>query len=111
MYKDKIYIHGNLIVNYALADNKDLESFDNSEFLATIRLEGTYRGQSAANFRVRIADAAETPDFLRGKKCTLFMSDLLDIVQRQGIKAGGEVSGRFCFCKRGSNYGIQLAED
>lgn len=99
MYKGRINVHGNLIVNYG---GKGL-SFDNFEFEATIRLENTTW--------VRIGDGVETPDFLRGKKCTLFATDLMDIIERRGIEAGGEVSGRFCFCKRGSNYGIQLAED
>ena len=85
-----------------------LQWFDNLSFEATICVIDMSRGRSAANFAVTIGEGVETPDFLHGATCTLFMRDLLDIIEHEGIKAGGEVSGTFCFCKRGQNYGIQL---
>lgn len=110
MYKGKIYIEDERIVDYGYTgiEEEADESFDNLHFLATIRITSMSRGRSAANFTVIIGEGEETPKLLRGKRCTMFMRDLLDVIEREGIRAGGEVAGGFCFCKRGRNYGIQL---
>ena len=116
MYKGKIPIgkrwpDGKSVLDYAQKSDPDCEWFDNLVFDASIYIERIRRGRSAAHFKVRIGGGVETPEFLRDVSCTLFMTDLLDIIMREGIKAGGEVPGEFCFCKRGQNYGIQLYND
>ena len=67
----------------------------------TIKITGLERGRSAAHFK---AIDAKT-----GEQFTIFMVDLLNIILTGAI-VKGEVTGNFEYCKRGSNYGIHLAE-
>lgn len=87
--------------------SSDYELFDNFVFPAKIQVLSIRRGMAAANYRVVILPAKDTPEFLRDTECTMFMRDMLDIIQHEGIASGGYISGLFCFCKRGDNYGIQ----
>lgn len=74
---------------------------DNYEFMATMKFEDIQRGRSAAYFH--LTDA-------QGKKYTMFMTDLLDLLKRARRIESGEVTGKWTFCKRGANFGVKLVE-
>lgn len=74
----------------------------NEPFEAALRIVGTERGRSAAHF---IAEHTET-----GVRYTVFMTDLLHIVQN-GVIERGVISGTWVGCKRGQNYGIRLVTE
>jgi hypothetical protein len=74
----------------------------NVPFEAKLQLEGYSRGRSAANF-----DVIDE----HGRKYTIFLTDMLDILQKHGIVKGWTEKLTWAFCKRGQNYGIRLHED
>lgn len=69
---------------------------DNYEFEDAMTLTGIVRGCSAANFSLTSKD---------GKRYIMFMKDLFEAC-KQGTVSKGKIKGRFCFVKRGMNYGI-----
>ena len=71
---------------------------DNFEFDAHLAFVGMSRGRSAAYFHLRSAE---------GNTYTMFMSDILDLLQR-GRVIEGACYGRWTFVKKGSNYGVKL---
>jgi hypothetical protein len=72
---------------------------DNFEFVDTLILQGYQRGCSAAFFALE----SETT----GKKYTMFLSDMLDVIKCSSIDHG-KVNGTWTFCKKGQNYGVRL---
>ena len=80
---------------------RDVVWKDNFKFIDTIKITGTQRGRSAAYFQ---AESIEN-----GKKYTLFISDLLDMLLYTTIEKG-VVKGTFTFRKRGENFGIAVLE-
>lgn len=78
---------------------------DNYEFDATLRIEGFHRGRSAANFTM--------VDNYRKNKYNMFMSDLVEALKGVGAEPGENgaiLTGRWTFCKKGSNFGIKLVK-
>lgn len=77
---------------------------DNPVFSATIKLNGTERGRSAAFFRWTIV---ETPDpVLLGQELPMFITDV-GILLMEGLpQPGGLVTAEFFVVKRGQNYGV-----
>ncbi len=74
----------------------------NKPFQATMKIEGFSRGRSAANFDVEDEN---------GRKYTIFMKDLLYILENHTVSKGKIEGLTWCFCKRGQNYGIQVYEE
>ena len=70
------------------------------EFDDTFLIENYSRGRSAAIF---LMTSQTNPEM----KCTIFMSDMIDVIRKKTIKKG-VVSGRWIFGKKGQNYGIKL---
>lgn len=75
----------------------------NTPFQATLTLDGTARGHSAAYFRWTDEHGAEYP---------MFISDLSDLLASNttAVRAGS-VTGWWMVAKKGSNYGLRLATD
>jgi len=71
----------------------------NTPFEAVMELRSMSRGRSAANFTLR-CDA--------NKEYTMFMTDLMDLLQKHGMVKGKTERLTWCFCKRGQNYGVML---
>lgn len=73
----------------------------NEPFPATLTLDGTARGRSAAYFRWTGESGAEYP---------MFISDLADVLASNvtAVRAGS-VTAWWMVAKRGSNYGLRLA--
>ena len=83
---------------------------DNFEFVGPITVKDMRRGRSAAYFVVEISPFV-SPEPLKMKglaEGTMFMTDFLDAIRRNGAHPGGLVSGLFTFVKRGQNYGVKL---
>jgi hypothetical protein len=72
---------------------------DNCEALMTLTFTGFQRGRSAA-YAVFNCGGLYYP---------MFLKDLEKVLQNKMLDKGS-VCARFQFCKRGQNYGIQLAE-
>lgn len=70
-------------------------------FNAEMTVTEMHRGRSAANFILQDE---------QGKKYTIFMVDLLEIMQTVGVRPGGKIKGHWGFCKRGYRYGVYLME-
>lgn len=68
------------------------------EFVDTFKIVGYSRGRSAANFDL----VSETT----GMECSMFMTDATHLITTTVIDKG-VVTGKWIFCKRGSNYGIK----
>jgi hypothetical protein len=69
----------------------------NCVFGDMLEITGIQRGQSAAYFHLQSKST--------GKKYTMFIRDMLDLIQKTIIDHG-IVNARWTFCKRGLNYGI-----
>lgn len=69
----------------------------NEVFEDTLTYQGYRRGRSAAYF-----------EFARksGAKVTMFLKDFESAIPKM---VRGKIAGRWTFCKRGANYGVQLA--
>jgi len=74
----------------------------NFEFSDKIKVDGFSRGRSAADF--------ELISLTTGKTYSMFMKDVLLMIQESTIK-NGVVSGVWTFCKRGANYGLKLVKE
>ena len=72
----------------------------NKPFRAVMKLTNMSRGRSAANFKMEDE---------QGKTYTMFMKDLMDLLQRYSMSKGYTECLEWCFCKRGQNYGLTLA--
>lgn len=87
--------------------------FDNIIFIATLKITTFGRGRSSAVFygtlsEVDWLESDEYRNLLEGCEVSIFMSDMLSIMQHQNIIQEKVHSAKFNFCKRGSNYGLQL---
>lgn len=69
----------------------------NFDFYDKLHIDNCHRGRSAANFQLS--------SDINGKEYTMFMSDLVDMIQKTTI-IKGSIEGIWTFCKKGSNYGI-----
>lgn len=69
-------------------------------FHATMRVERTQRGRSAAYFIWTDQD---------GRTFPMFISDLLELLLDRDV-ASGQVTGWWAVRKRGENFGIRIAE-
>lgn len=74
----------------------------NVPFTATLRLDSTRRGRSAAYFVWLDGDGREFP---------MFLTDLADLIKSGNVIAGGVIAGLWMVAKRGQNYGVRLATD
>jgi hypothetical protein len=74
----------------------------NVPFAATLRLDGSCRGRSAAYFEWK--DEA-------GRTFPMFITDMADLVRSGTVVAGGVVAAVWMVAKRGTNYGVRLATD
>lgn len=84
---------------------------DNCSFYANLEFKSMSRGRSAANFEAVLhqVDGDLFPEgFLEGCHVNIFMTDMLEIIQNTNISKGVTDTHLWTFCKRGSNYGIQL---
>ena len=73
------------------------------EFEDTFIIDDYSRGRSAAIFNL-------TSQTNPNMECTIFMSDMIEVIRQKTI-VKGVVSGRWIFCKKGQNYGIRLVEE
>lgn len=71
----------------------------NEEFEDTLTYQGYRRGRSAAYFEFRRKS---------GAKVTMFLKDFESAIPKM---VRGKIGGRWTFCKRGANYGVQLASE
>ena len=83
---------------------------DNFEFQGPIKVTEMRRGRSAAYFVVEMSPfVSPDPLAIQGwAKGTMFMTDFLEAVLRNGANVGGLIPGLFTFVKRGQNYGVKL---
>lgn len=89
------------VLNYVSSwEKEEVEWKDNFIFEDTLILEEIHRGRSAANFIFK-SKKDENQRFV------MFLKDVFDICNSTGIKKG-KLKGKFTFCKRGANYGVQL---
>ena len=72
------------------------------EFVDTYQITGYSRGRSAAYFNL-VSKAT-------GMKCSMFLTDMTDILTTVNINKG-KIKGRWIFVKRGQNYGIKYLGD
>lgn len=73
---------------------------DNKPFQATLRLDGTRRGRSAAYFMWHDTEGHTYP---------MFISDLDALIQSGAVIAGNCIAGLWMVSKRGKNFGIRAA--
>jgi hypothetical protein len=74
----------------------------NTPFTDTLRFTGFGRGRSAAH--------ALFKSTVKGTSYTVFLTDFSDILREKDI-IKGEVSARWHFVKRGSNYGLRMMKE
>jgi hypothetical protein len=74
----------------------------NAPFKARMQLVSYSRGRSAANFNVEDE---------HGRKYTIFLTDMVDILQKCGIVKGWTEELIWSFGKRGQNYGVRLHDE
>ena len=79
--------------------NGYVELVDNHEFVATLFIVDYRRGRSA--FNLILENTA-------GSRYYVMASDIMKVIK---AAEKGSVTGRWVFCKKGSNYGIQLLEE
>lgn len=72
---------------------------ENFEFEATLEVYGITRGRSAARFRLRNTEAPF-------ERYEMFMTCVEDLLVN-GEVSKGRITGRWTFCKRGSNYSLK----
>lgn len=78
----------------------------NLPFHAAFQIDSMRSGRSAKYVILTPVNAPDDP-----RTFPMFVSDLIDVAQRQGILVGGVMSGRWMVAKRGMNYGLRLAKD
>ena len=74
----------------------------NAPFKTKMEIRGLNRGRSAANFTLR-DDAS--------KEYTIFMVDLLGLLQKHSIVKGWTEELTWSFCKKGESYGVKLHDE
>lgn len=94
------HLFGNDAVQQAQRINMPPDWRPNTPFRAVLTVKDFSRGRSAANFDLEDRN---------GVPYTMFLKDFLELVQTTKIDAGKTEPLMWCFCKRGQNYGIQLA--
>ena len=72
----------------------------NFEFEAIMTFQYVTRGRSSVQFVFLDAE---------GKRYYMFAKDMSNLILATTL-VNGVVSGRWTFCKRGSNYGVQFVE-
>jgi len=85
---------------------------DNPVFTAELLVLDIHRQGHAANFKVEIISpqcSSELNIQLNRAKATMFMVDMLKVIQTNEIVAGVAGFSTWTFCKRGKYYGICLA--
>jgi len=85
-----------------LVGENEIEWRDNNGFEATLTVLEVERGRSAAHFLAEDEGRA---------KFVIFAIDLLEALQSVGCQPGAKIKGRWMFCKRGMNYGVQLVKE
>jgi hypothetical protein len=75
---------------------------DNVPFYEMLTLDGAVRGMSAARLRWYAEG---------GRRFEMFLTDLVDMINRTPNLYKGAISGWWMVNKRGRNYGIRLATD
>lgn len=78
----------------------------NEPFRASLQVDHMRSGRSAKYVMLK---PVNSPLDLR--TYPMFISDLLDVIQRFGIERGSVMSGRWMASKRGQNYGLRAAKD
>jgi hypothetical protein len=92
---------GNPLV-YAREGQYNLEKWvPNYTFDDVLTIDGITRGRSAAQFNLSGSD---------GRKYTMFMTDMFDVIKRADIHRG-MIAGTWTFQKRGQNYGVRLLKE
>jgi hypothetical protein len=86
---------------YGWREDPGIDWRPNEPFEAVMELCDIHRGRSAAHFVVKS----------NNRYYTLFMIDLMDVLLQHGINKGKTPKLKWCFCKRGQNYGVQLYEN
>lgn len=82
-------------------ERSGVEWRENTPFQATLYIDGTERGRSAARFIWKTAD---------GRRFPMFLTDTVETLRR-GVEAGGSITALWMVAKRGENYGIRLADE
>lgn len=86
----------------------------NRQFTAQLEFLSMSRGRSAANFEAILRNVSgwyiEFREYMEGCHVNIFMVDMLEILQKTDISKGITAPHIWTFCKRGSNYGIQLVD-
>ena len=72
---------------------------DNVYFREVMKLTGSTRGRSAANFEFEDE---------QGRTYNVFLSDMVQICKEYGIKEGKTDRLEWCFRKQGQSYGLCL---
>jgi len=102
MYKGKIpFTREGRLMNYVheySSMHKPHEWRDNHEFQATLTFQGFERGRSAAHGIFRDEE---------GQRFVIFLKDVDKLITSGALRTGGIASGTWCYCKRGTNYGVQ----
>lgn len=89
------------MVDWTYLGDTTIDWRPNAVFTAPMTLVDMHRGRSAAKFIVK-DDAGHT--------YYLFMKDFMELLQRHSMRAGRTPPLKWQYCKRGANYGIQVAE-
>jgi hypothetical protein len=99
--KAPFYADGSLM-HFVHRDSDVAEWRDNEPFHEMLTLDGAVRGMSAARLRWYAEG---------GRRFEMFLTDLVDMINRTPNLYKGAISGWWMVSKRGRNYGIRLATD
>lgn len=78
----------------------------NLPFSAAFQVDSLRSGRSAKYVILRpISDPLDKRTF------PMFVADLIEVAQVQGIAVGGLMNGRWMVAKRGQNYGLRIAKE
>jgi hypothetical protein len=78
----------------------------NEPFHASLQIKHMMSGRSA---KYLILGPVNSP--LDVRTYPMFVSDLIDVAQRFGVRKGGIMSGRWMVSGRGANYGLRAAKE
>jgi hypothetical protein len=96
------YSRGGSLLHWADRRSPDVRWLPNDPFQGVFRLAGMRSGRSAKYVLLGTDDGREFP---------MFVTDLLDVLNRSGISGGLTGNGPWIVRKRGQNYGVALARD
>jgi len=88
------------LLHYARTDQPGVNWSDNKPFIRSLQIVRSVRGRSSAYLLWGGADGETYP---------MFISDLIRLLQGQGIRKGGKVTTTWVVVKRGMNYGLAAA--